>query len=152
MIYKKGLPTHIDVNKLRVAFGVPSPGDRILYAELEDITGLDKDTARFKTVVTAWRSKLDQESNIIFRAVPGECLEVLDGHGRIDVAGKKKKYGFRMMARATNIASRTDRSSLTSDELKTQDHLTGMWARIQLLDQVKSTDSVLDRLRYAVEG
>lgn len=152
MIYRKGIPTHIDVNKLREAFGVPEPGTRITYSQIEDVTNLERGSFRYQTVVNAWRSKLDRENNVLFRALNGEYFEVLDSHGRIDVAGRKKKYGFRMLAKATNIASRTDRTDLTEDELKTQDHLTNVWARVQLLDQVRNQASSLDRRQFALEG
>ena len=69
-------PTKIDVDKLIARFGVPQENETILWSEIIETTGLEKQEYRFGTVLTAWRKHLEQNHDIILYPVPGVGLAV----------------------------------------------------------------------------
>lgn len=128
--FNKGIPTEIDVNALISAFGVPAIGQIITHKRIEAVVCVDHNECRYKTVVAAWRRKLEREHNIIFRAVPGNGYEVLDSRGRVDLCGKKYKSGLRSVRRSSSIAMRTERGTLTPEETAVLDHIVKVNATI----------------------
>lgn len=122
-IYGKGIPTLIDVERLRQVFGNPERGSTLTYAEIESVLNLDRKSYRFRTVVHAWRAKLYREAKLILRAIPNVGLEVCDAHGEIDYAGRQNKAGMKKIRRAAIVAIHVDRSKLTPEEIGTADNL-----------------------------
>ena len=129
--FNRGIPTEIDVLALINAFGVPSVGEIIQHERIESVVCVEKNKYRYKTVVAAWRRKLEREHNIILRAVPGTGYEVLDSKGRVDLSGNKYKYGLRAVRRSASIALRTDRSTLKKEDEAVLDHIIRVSATIQ---------------------
>jgi hypothetical protein len=53
---------------------VPQENETILWSEIIETTGLEKQELPFRTVLTAWRKYLEQNHDIILYPVPGEVL------------------------------------------------------------------------------
>ncbi len=84
-----GRPTKIDDDKLIARFGVPQENETILWSEIIETTGLEKQEYRFGTVLTAWRKHLEQNHDILLYAIPGVGLAVADSNTKIDIAARK---------------------------------------------------------------
>lgn len=122
-VFKGGEPTDIDVKKLLDVFGVPREGTFISYDDISACIDIDRSKNRWKSIVYAWLAKMDREHNLFFKAIPNEGYNVLDGSGRVDLSGRKYKGGLKKIVKASSIAARTDRKSLSSDETKFCDHV-----------------------------
>lgn len=146
-VYGRGIPTLIDVEKLRQAFGNPERGSTLTYGELESVINQDRKSYRFRTVVHAWRSKLYREAHLILRAIPNVGLEVCDAHGEIDYAGRQNKAGMKKIRRAAIVATYVDRSKLTPEEIGTAENLQRVEAFMRRADiTAKSTPSLFDKV------
>lgn len=138
-LYLGGLPTDIDVRKLKARFGVPQVGQELSHSELAECIGVDKTSTRYGSVMAAWRRALKREHNLVLGAVPGEGFRVLTDAERMSEDTRKGVIGARMIARAVKDSLLIN----TSDpELK---------ARQQVLRQlgeevVGSTNNALKRL------
>ena len=123
ILFFGGIPTQPDVDKLEKVYGIPAIGTVIPYQAIADLLGIALESSRFKTVTGQWRKKLDRIHNIVFRCIPGAAFEVADSHGRVDLASRGYKMGVRKVVRCSNIAARTDRSTLSAEESRVCDHL-----------------------------
>lgn len=121
-VFNNGVPTEIDVRKLMEKYGVPAQGQRISKNEVSGIIGVPVGSNRYLSIVTAWRKKLDRESNVIFKVVNGSFV-VADPSTRIDMSGAGMKHALRKVRRSGGIAARTDRDGLTAEQMRTQDHI-----------------------------
>lgn len=131
-VYFGGVPTDADVEKLRQRYGAPAIGTRISYNDLQIVTGCAKMSNRFKTVVEAWRRKLEREHNLLLKAIPGIGYEVLDNHGRVNLAGTMHHHGLRKIMRAGMIAATTERAELSEPERRVCDHIAANGAAARL--------------------
>ena len=95
----RGIPTKLDVDKLIETFGKPKENETIYWSEIEQATGLKKDDCRFKTVVDAWRSTIEQDFDILLYPIRGVGLAVADANTKIDIASRKIALGDRNKAR-----------------------------------------------------
>ena len=118
-----GVPTVVDVDLLQERFGVPKPGGVITHEEIEEALGLARRTRRYATVLGAWRDRLDREHNVLLRSIRGQGYEAMDGHARVTHSGGLFKAGLRRLGRAENVAARTDRSGLTTEEVQVLGHV-----------------------------
>ena len=153
-LYFNGIPTSLDVEKLRDAFGVPVPGTVLTHEQIEAVLGQERTSCRYKTVLNSWRKKLERESNILFRALHGAGIEVLDSHGRVDVAGRTYKHGLRRIAKSADIAMRTDQTDLTPEEARVCEHLarTGSSLRLAAITAAKSFRSYQTKPDSSLKG
>lgn len=119
----RAIPTKLDVDKLMTKFGVPRSDTFIAWDELAEAAGLERNTYRFQTVVSAWRRTLEQEYDTVLFAVPGQGLQVADSNTRIDLAARKVQLGERQKARWVEIAFKTDARRLDSARRDTQARL-----------------------------
>ena len=131
LTFNRGIPTDVDVRKLEERFGVPAPGDMIGYDDITDTLKVGRDQNRWRSVVVAWRKKLDREHNILLKAVSNEGFRAMDGHARVDFSGRTYKGGLRRIVKAATIAARTDSAGLTPGELKTRDFIQNAGAVIR---------------------
>lgn len=122
--FSVGMPTQIDVDRIVAVIGTPSEGRLITYSELETILHTTHNQSRFWSVTTAWRKKLERESNLILEAVPTEGFKVLDNHQRVAHSARYFKSGLRRTGIAGRRAACTSRSGLSTDESRTLDHVT----------------------------
>lgn len=132
LVFSGAVPTEPDVRKISEAIGVPEEGALIAKTEISDITGLEADTYRWKTVVTAWRKKLYREHNVVLVAVPREGYRVADPLARVMLSGSKLKSGLRHVKRAGDITGRTDQKRLSPQDRRAADHIVSVSAQIAL--------------------
>lgn len=127
-----GIPTDIDVERIIKEIGIPQPGDVVLYADIDRVLSMDRSNYRWKSVVMAWRKKMDREHNIILKARTNEGFVALDGSGRADFCGRVYKGGLRRITRAAVVATRTDRIGLSAEDVRTLDHIASTGASLRL--------------------
>ena len=126
------IPTTPDVNMLCGKFDNLNEGDVVKYGEIESVIGAKRGSGRFQSVTTAWRKKLDRDSNIVLLAVPGVGFKVADPSDRVDLSSRKVKSGTRSIVKGATIASSTDRSRLTEEQRRVCDHISMAATSIQL--------------------
>lgn len=127
-----GLPTDLDVRMLQEKFGVPQEGDLIPYLLISECLKKGRETSRWKSVVGAWRKKLERDHNLVLKAIKNQGFKVCDPRDRLDVFGRKFKGGLRQVSRATLGAARTSRKGLTPEENRTLDYLQNTGAALRL--------------------
>jgi hypothetical protein len=139
-----GIPTDIDVRRLLDRFGVPKPGTIITYKEIGAVLKLSHKDSRFWSVTCAWRNQLWRQNNRVSSAIPNEAFEFLDSHQRVAFTEKKAKEGIRKVVKASQIAVATDRSELSSDEIKTLDHIAFLGPAFKLAEATKARELIYD--------
>jgi hypothetical protein len=132
IVFNSGIPTAPDVKRLRDSFPELKQGDMVPYETISRLINVAHRTSRWVSVVLAWRRELYRDSNLILRAVANTGFEVLDDSERVHFAGAKYKQGLKRVIRAADIASKTERSTLSKEELKACDHLVSVGASIRL--------------------
>ena len=123
IIFKGGIPTDVDVNKLVDRIGIPEPGTIVDYDEIKAAIGINRSENRWYSVTTAWRKKLRREYNLELKAIANEGFMVLDPAGRVDYAAGCFKSGIRRIGRSAHIAEYTDRAKLNEEDRKVCEHL-----------------------------
>jgi len=142
-----GIPTEPDVKRLSDKYPSPKPGVLMTYDELAETIHESKTSHRFRSVLYAWRKRLFTEQNIFLKPVTGKGLEAATGSDRIHISGSRYKSGLRKVARASDVAVRTNDDGLTPDEKKVRNHLVTVSASIRLAAITGSR-----RLRYPEPG
>jgi hypothetical protein len=127
-----GVPTDIEVKQLSERFGVPVAGQIVTYESITEAIKVDKSTYRWRTVVTAWRKKLEREHNIILKAIDNVGFEALNAAGRVELSARVFKQAVRRTGRAANIAAQTNRAELSEDQRKVCDHIQNTGAALRL--------------------
>lgn len=98
-----GLPTEIDVRKLRAAFPKVSEGDEITHGQLEEALGFPRSKNRYRTVTNAWRKQLFNEG-LDLGAVVGVGFRCLTAPERISGSIKGFQAGTRKQLRSVRRA------------------------------------------------
>lgn len=120
--FNAGVPTEPEVNMLREKFGSPVPGTVISYDQIEQTIKVPKTASRFRTVLNAWRAKLDREHNILLGAIPSVGFKVMNSSERVNHSGKTYKKGLRSISKSVRVASTTSVDSLSPDEMRARTH------------------------------
>jgi hypothetical protein len=109
-----GLPTNIDVRKLREAFGSLREGDEITHEMIEEVIGFKRDSSRYRTVTLAWRTALLKEDGIELGAVTGIGFRYLNASERIASSLRGFQSGTRKQMRSVRkaVQVRTDDPTL----------------------------------------
>jgi hypothetical protein len=140
-LFRIGIPTDIDVRKLRERYPdhTLTPGMEISYAELCNLLGLNSHVAgRFKSVITAWRKALLRESGVILKAQEGTKFIVADNPTKAQLAIDKTKMATRAVRRSIIINKHIDRKALSEDQLKRLDFSQRFNASVLALQSVKA--------------
>lgn len=97
MPWQDGLPTAPDVTMMQKRWPELKVGDRVEYAEVAGLIGVDVDSNRFKSVTHAWR-KREEEAGRVIECDPGEAFYVAScdqvsakTHSVLQFAGRKFK-------------------------------------------------------------
>lgn len=98
-VFFGGVPTGADVRKLIDAFGTPAPGDQIGHDEIAQVIGVDRKSARYRTVTLAWRKELLTRHNTDLACVSGEGYRALTDAERVAAGLKGTRYGMRKIVR-----------------------------------------------------
>lgn len=121
-LFLGGIPTDIELKALLDKFGAPDPG-LISYSEIEQAVNVDRDTHRFRTIVTRWRKKLFRDYNIDTAAAKNEGIRILTEPERVDESesafGRSAKGIVRAHVRVRSVRSET----LDTRTLKKHEHL-----------------------------
>ena len=134
-VFRGGIPTKIDVDRLVDRFGLPKEGQVITFEELQDaLPDIEFKSNRWHTVIDAWKKHLEKKHNIILGSKRGEGKIALLPEGRIDLAKDKYSTGIKMTGRAALLAIKTDRERLTPESKRTADFLRNAGAQIRLVD------------------
>jgi hypothetical protein len=137
-LFKIGLPTGIDVKRLRERYPDNQllPGVTIQYADIYPIIGVKEDNGRFWSVTNAWRKAIMSESGIILRAQDKKFI-VCDNAEKAQLAVDKSKMAARATRRSTIIGKLVDRKSLSEDQLRRFDFSQRFNASVMALQTVK---------------
>ena len=137
-LFKIGLPTGIDVKRLRERYPDNQllPGVTIQYADIYPIIGVKEDNGRFKSVTYAWRKKLLSESGIILKAQDKKFM-VCDNVEKAQLAVDKTKMAARAVRRSSIIGKLVDRKALSEDQLKRFDFSQRFNASVTALQTIK---------------
>ena len=138
-LFKIGLPTGIDVKRLRERYPDNQllPGVTIQYADIYPIIGVNEDNGRFRSVTNAWRKAIMSESGIILRAQDKKFV-VCDNVEKAQLAVDKSKMAARATRRSAIIGKLVDRKTLTEDQLRRFDFSQRFNASVMALQSVRS--------------
>lgn len=108
-VFFGGMPTEIDVKKLREAFPEINEGDEIAHEQIEKLLNLDRNANRYRTVTEVWRKKLLNEGTDM-GAVAGVGFRCLNPKERITRSVEGFQSGTRKQLRAVRRSAlvRTD--------------------------------------------
>ena len=103
--YFGGLPTNLDVRKLRKAFDPLHVGTEITYEMVEDVLGIPQHTARWKTVTAAWRKQLLNDEGLdLGIGQAGVSFKCLNDTERVNNSIGGLKQGARKVMRSVKRA------------------------------------------------
>jgi len=139
-IYFGGLPTDIDLDKLRTQYPEVNmkPGDVMTYEEIEKLLDLSWDSSRFRTVTGRWRRFVEKETNIVIDVVKGKKrFKVLSESEKVELTRKHLRKAGKSARRSYVINSRTDRKRVTEEERKILDHMQQSAAKVHAAAQLK---------------
>lgn len=131
-----GMPTDVDVRLLSDKFGVPAVGSLVEYAQIEEVLKIRRGSSRFQTVTRAWRDKLERDHNLLTKAVPNKGFRIADPSERADMIGRKFKSHLRGIKKSGARAVLTPREGLSSDAVRTMDHVGNTAATLVLHAQL----------------
>lgn len=143
LMFNAGIPTAPDVKTLDDVYPDLPEGMIITWEDISTATGIERGSHRFKTVVGAWRNKLERQKNIILGAVPGVGLKVLNRVERCELGGAKLKHGLRSSKRGGSIVLKTDKTGLPPEVIRAADHVVKLSAMVTTLAATEAK-----RLRY----
>ena len=138
-----GVPTDLDVRRLREAFGVPEIGTVITYDEVTAVLKIPRTTCRWRTVTGAWRRGLMAECRIIMGCKQGEGFIALDDPSKVDLGAHKLRSGLRAFRRTSKVIAHTDMNKLTTEERRRADHV--QVVATSMLIGAREADLVLHR-------
>jgi len=127
-IFIRGLPTDLEVRKLTEHFTDIHKlrGMTIKHEELERVTGLKRDTNRYRTVITRWRKRVTRETGIELRgdlrADIGIGIRVLSASEQLEFSGDLDHRAGSRIRHSHRAVANIDDSDLTEEERRTKDH------------------------------
>lgn len=99
-LFLGGLPTAIDVKRLRETFPDLRPGDEITHERVEAALGIPRTDGRYRTVTSAWRRDLFRLDNVEVGAIVGIGFRVLTAEERVDAGVGRFQQGTRIQGRS----------------------------------------------------
>lgn len=138
LMYFGGLPTKIDVDKMVERFGVPAPGDKIAYEEIESLLMIQRGNGRWHSVTTAWRKKMWTEHNIVFEAIQNEGFLCLKSSERVGYSSRKIKSGRRLIMRGVKIIQATPDDELDDDMKRLHRHIMSIPGKLKAAEITES--------------
>ena len=140
-IFNGGLPTGPDVLAIRRALSKKenTPGELILYEDIERILGDKRGSPRFITVTTQWRRAVERDSGFVVGCERNLGFRILDASGKLQLAKDKMRMGVRCIKRSVVVSSQIDRQSLTEVEIQQLDRLERRQAGIMAAAQIRTT-------------
>jgi hypothetical protein len=134
-----GLPTAIDVRKLEETFGVPEPGTLIAHSAIAACIGVKWKSARYATVLTSWRKKLEDPHNLHTWVEPGEGLRILTEDEAVDARRTGWRHNLRAIKRTVIATSRIDAAKIVDPERRrVRDKLEQIASRVVMFAATES--------------
>jgi len=122
-VFRGGVPTEPDVQKLLEAFGRPEIGRKFSYEEIATILNTHKKTARYRTVTWVWREEIKQLYNIIIGCERGKGFIALNNSERLRFGVDKYKSGLHFVEKAQGIVAGCDDAKLSEPERESKNHI-----------------------------
>ena len=120
-MYFSGVPTDPDVTMLSDAYK-QLPDETIPYSDIEKIIGCPRQSNRFRSVTTAWRKKIERETDHILIAIRNDGYKKATPKERVTFCGRKINSGIKFIARGAKVAASTDTRTLSPEDKKICDH------------------------------
>lgn len=139
-VFRGGIPSGPDVEKLMKAFGVPDPGI-ITHDSIEKIIDQQKETYRYVSVVMAWRKKLFREYNVHVVGERGVGYRILSEPERVDFARHGLAKNAKHVMRQHQAALLINIGKLDEVARKKHDHV--MRASAAMANAVQNTEREL---------
>lgn len=117
-LFLGGVPTEVDVRKLREAFATIKEGDEIAHEQVEQVLSLARTTNRYRGVTLSWRKSLQRDHGIQLGAVAGVGFRCLNPQERVSDGVKGFQSGARKQLRAVKSVAmvRTDDPQLQAKQ------------------------------------
>lgn len=119
-VYRAGVPTDIDINKIREAYpdSTLKAGDVIGYDEIEDLLDIGRNSNRFKTVTLRWRTMVEKESAIIIGTKRSVGFKVLNNVETFNASSAKFVGAIRSTIRSQILSGYVVRRDLDTNQKK----------------------------------
>lgn len=119
-----GMPTAPDVTRLMETFPVSemTEGEVIKHSAIAGALRVEKKSARYRSVVSAWRKKLRIDHNIDIAAEVGVGYRVLTNSERVSYGLRDYRSSTRKLVRAADRIARADPEKLSEPEARKREH------------------------------
>jgi hypothetical protein len=132
--YYGGVPTKPDVDKLIEKWGIPEEGTQITYEQIETVLGIKRNgerSSRYRTVVSAWKKRLETEHDVFLFTDIGDPGDLVVGVSRkLAQSVNALKRGLEL-----NDVSKTRRHELSEEQRKRHDHM--KYIGVKYLNEIK---------------
>lgn len=148
-LYFGGIPTEPDVKALRDAYPETemTPNSVIPYEEVEAVIGVQKDSARFRTVTDRWRAVVQQENKaLVIGTERGVGFKVLTNHQKLNLSNAKLKTAARSARRSYALTAKVQTDQLTEEERERLTTIQRRSAAFLASQQIKSKETDLPSL------
>ncbi len=134
-LYFNGLPTGPAVKKLEEKWpDVESlRGTMLSHADLEALIGEKRTASRYRTVMSAWRRKLLNESGIVLtgRGAGGEGYRVLSDNDQVSFSVSEERGVGRKLRMCHVAVANVNPEKLSPEKLKIREYMMISMGRIQ---------------------
>lgn len=146
--YLRGVPTEMDIKILRDRYpeGAMLAGDRIPYAEVEELLQIQYRSHRWNCVTTRWRQVVEREAGVIIAARNGEAFEVLSDSQKLALSGQKIGAAVKSVQRSLIIGTRINKAALTAEELRRMAHNEAVASKIIGSSQIRGRARILPQM------
>jgi hypothetical protein len=97
-------------------------GKVIVHEEIEKITGLQRESGRWKTTICRWKTKMRRDFNRVIVSIPKVGYRVIEPKDHLLLCRKTFRHGVKRIALAREIIVHIDRSALSTDALREIDN------------------------------
>lgn len=138
-VFRRGVPTDVDVNKLREKYpdAAMQTGKLITYTDLEKDLSISRDKSRFGNILRRWRKLLEEESGLVTKARAGIGIVICDDRSKVELANEKRRFAINNARRSMTISGLVNVRNLTDEERKVHDHNANLMASVIAIAQVK---------------
>ena len=136
-LFLGGVPTAPDVQSMIEAFGVPEEGSVVSCEAIEAAINAPRGSDRYKTVIGAWKKRMENEHGVVLVAVPNVGYKAADPNGKLDVSHGYFKQSIRRASRCSKIAGITDKRRLDADGQRALEHYRKIAGVVRLAASVK---------------
>jgi hypothetical protein len=116
--YFKGLPTDIELRKLKEAYPFDElcEGQLFSYKEIERLLNIKWGTSRWQSVTNRWRRTVEREVGKMIVPIPGaKQFGILDDPGKIEYSGKRQVEAKNKTVRSIKALALVDRARLPEE-------------------------------------